>query len=88
MTMASLLHYSGQALPDLLILPDLAFLDSALPILSNYRKKHLFPDNNATGRQLIQSLSSSPGHIDHSPLYSGYKNLNHWACQFGKRRPQ
>ena len=87
MTLASLLHYSGQALSNLLILPDIAFLDAAQPILSSHRKIHLFPDHTTTGRQILQSLSSYPSHTDHSQLYHGYKNLNQWACQIGKRLP-
>ena len=86
LTLAGIFHYAGQALPHLLIIPDPAFLDPALTILSKHRKKHLFPDHNTTGHQTIQSLSSLPGCIDHSPLYRGYKNLNQWACQVGKRQ--
>lgn len=86
MTLASLLHYSDQPLPNLLVIPDPAFLHPALPILSTHRRIHLFPDNNATGRQLLPSLSSSSSHIDHSHLYHGYKNLNQWSCTIGKRQ--
>lgn len=86
LTLVSLLQYAGQAVPDLLVIPDIAFLDAALPILSSHRRIHLFPDNNATGRQLLLSLTSFPCQIDHSPLYHGYKNLNQWACQIGKRQ--
>jgi hypothetical protein len=86
LTLASLLYYSDQALPDLIIIPDPAFLDSAQTVLSTHRKKHLFPDLNTTGQQISKSLSSLPYCIDHSPLYRAYKTLHHFSCQFGKRQ--
>lgn len=84
MTLASLLHYTSQTLPNLHVIP---FLDSALPILSSQRKRHLSPEHDSSSRELIQSLSSCSCHIDHSPLYHGYKNLRQRACQIGKRLP-
>jgi hypothetical protein len=85
LTFGSFINTPAIDLPDLLVLNSAAFFEDALPLMENYRYKHLFLSNTPTGDKLTHIAGNQKnGFIDHRPLYKGYNNLNRWACHFGK----
>lgn len=72
-------------LPDFLVLNSVSSIESLLPLVKNYRRKHLFLANTPIGDTFTQlALAGKAGWLDHRSLYKGYRNLNTWVCDFGK----
>jgi hypothetical protein len=62
---------------DLLILNSAAFFERARPLMTEYKVKNLWLDNDTTGRAYTQfALSLNEGFTDRSGLYAQHKDLN------------
>ena len=85
LTLISFFPCPDEDLPNLLILNSTAFFPRALDILKRHRRTQSFLDNDKEGdRCTALGQKEVPGFLDHRPLYSGYKDLNLWACSVGK----
>lgn len=62
---------------DLLILNSLSFIPEILPLLENYVTINLYLDRDFSGIEATSTmLRTSPGSIDRSSIYTGFKDLN------------
>ncbi|WP_410220758.1 toprim domain-containing protein [Pedobacter sp.] len=64
---------------DYLVLNSLSFFDRALPGMKGYATKHLYLDNDDSGRKAtVQALAIDKTFVDNSNLYKGFKDYNDW----------
>ncbi len=69
---------------DLVVLNDPEHLKQTLPKLQPYSRLHCFFTNSPHGDHLTYEIKQHyPQTTDHRPLYSHYKSLNPWVCNFG-----
>jgi len=85
LTFVAFVNRPIEELPDLLVLNSVVMMKRCLTLLETYATKHLYLDNDARGSEYTQlAQKSCPGFIDHRGLYTGYNDLNEWACSIGK----
>lgn len=85
LTFVTFIDIPHTVLPDLLVLNSASFFEAAIPLMDTYRNKHLFLDNDRTSDKFTKmALAKKKGFIDHRSLYTGYNDLNQWACNVGK----
>lgn len=71
---------------DYVILNHLSLFEKAREFMESHLFIHLLLPMNALGKSYTRyALSISPRYEDHSKLYQGYKSLNDWLVEFGKR---
>ena len=88
LTLVSLVGISNSQLPDLLLLGPTDGVTPLREIERIYFKVYLFLGNDREGNRLTEAaIRHTPPCLDQRRLYAGYKNLNEWACHFGKRHP-
>lgn len=96
LTLVRLLASSNNPLPDLLLLAPSDGVGQLRAIENIYSSVHLWLANDGPGNRLTEAVlrhrrlchGHHPPFLDHRRLYAGYKNLNDWACHFGKRNVQ
>ncbi|MEP7376795.1 MAG: toprim domain-containing protein [Chitinophagaceae bacterium] len=81
--------HQNQELQDsnFLILNSTSFFEKSRPVMEEHKHIKLFLDRDATGQNCIRrALAWSKKYNDESELYTGYKDLNEWAQQIGKKQ--
>lgn len=69
-----------------LVLNSVSLFEKARPFLEQHEKIHLYLDHDKTGQNCRRyALSISNKYQDKSSLYQGYKDLNDWVMNIGKR---
>ncbi len=78
---------ADQIQPDYMILNSLSFFESKLSLMQEYKQANLLLDNDSAGRKWTEfALQHSSCFQDKSDLYRGYKDLNDWHVNFGKKQ--
>ncbi|MGN6194700.1 MAG: toprim domain-containing protein [Ginsengibacter sp.] len=82
------LHQNQQHFPtNFLVLNSTAFFQKSLPLMEKHDTIHLYLDNDLSGKTCTEiALKISSQFKDESTLYKGYKDLNDWIVNFGKRK--
>lgn len=72
---------------DFLILNSVSLFERAKQVLATYDRVGLFFDQDSAGRALTErALCLGAKFYDQSELYQGYKDLNDWVMEYGKRQ--
>lgn len=71
---------------DFLILNSTSFFETQLPLMQEYKRVHLYLDNDNIGNKYTEmAISFSPDlFADEGNLYKGYKDINEWHQYIGK----
>lgn len=71
---------------DFCVLNSLALFEKTIPFLETYTSINLFLDNDTAGQNCSRkALMRNHKYADQSTLYTGYKDLNDWLINIGKR---
>lgn len=87
MNYQSIYQNQQQELTNFLILNSLSFFERSLLLMEKHVAVHLYLVNHQAGRKCTSlAQKRSPAFKDESKLYQGYKDLNEWLMNFGKKR--
>lgn len=82
------LHNNQEQLPtNFLVLNSISFFLRSLLLMEKHQTIHLYLDNDLAGKRCTETaLKRSSKFKDASNLYKGYKDINDWMVNFGKRK--
>lgn len=87
MSYESLHQNQEQLLTNFLVLNSTSFFQRSLLLMEKHETIHLYLDNDLTGKRCTEiALKRSSKFKDESKLYRGYKDINDWMVNFGKRK--